>query len=1153
MARIASVQIAGYYPSPTELLSSFASILRLETSGRSYYTHTVFDPCAGDGEAIDAMRSHWLDGTGGLAKLQVVACEMEGQRARDLRSRLRDTDEAIHGDAFHLQWTQPDLTAPEDSGADDLGAAVLFLNPPYDYDPEHHRLEHRFLLRFASSIHRGRGILFYLVPFTVLQTSADYLARNFLDLRAWRLPPGHFENFGQVLVVARRSPTTLDPEPLRSQLVAWGRDPSAMPVLPEVCADPLVLEIGQWDDFSFKPSLRSFDIQGTATGFRPWDGIGAGTDLGVRQMLGARFHTAMPPKPAHIALALSSGMFNGHRLEPNEPRRHPPVLAKGIFERDLLEISERTNSEGETTGTVEVEQPRLRLTVLRLDDYTYHHLSPGVVPQGGDDPSLWNAADLIDNYRGSLVDLLRHQFPPLHDPTVPDDQIALPDLPRRPFRAQSHAIQAALKLLARGENPFLVAEVGTGKTTMALSLMAALSPEHRPETMRQLEALGHPVDKLPTVRRALVLCPPHLLDSWRDEAAAVVPEARVQVIRSIRDLDIEADLYVLSRETAKLGHRLRGMEGHCPRCGAALPNHAKANASRRLCCPNVQWTPANDFARLARRFAEAIFLAAPDSRVVRRFIPRRLVEPHDLHPMSARLDRSRLRFLVKPLLDAILSLLPTGDYRLHQLLHHLGDFARISGTESQVAEALRAASKDPDAAFHNQRRCQLTSETLLDPEAEPIETPTDHLLEFLRALVALSKWHRSAPCGEPLYQSLPSPRRYPLAKYIQRRHRHKFDAVIVDEAHEFSNARSAQTHALHRLVALKLPTVILTGSLMGGYASSLFPNFWALSKRFRKEFDRGDQRLFVDRYGYRKVFVQRKEKKEITERGVTTDREIPRGIKNLGEAPGILPTFLMQHLLPVSLLVHKDDLDHELPPMTETPIPLEPGDDARDDQLLAEYHRLQTVLLEKSARTNSPTVPASSSAPSSNCRPTSTEPPKTFRPSSSVTLSPSVWDSSIAASPFLRPTARPRSAGSSTSYANASPRARRCWSSSDTPEPPTCPSVSSGSSAKTSPNAPSGSTPRRSPPPSAKPGSTATSSGPTSRSSSSTPTPSAPASTTSSPSRPPSGTNSTIPPPLTARPTAASTGSAKPSPSPCSFRSMPTRPRNSAWTWWHAR
>lgn len=48
-----------------------------------------------------------------------------------------------------------------------------------------------------------------------------------------------------------------------------------------------------------------------------------------------------------------------------------------------------------------------------------------------------------------------------------------------------------------------------------------------------------------------------------------------------------------------------------------------------------------------------------------------------------------------------------------------------------------------------------------------------------------------------------------------------------------------------------MPTIVLTGSLMGGYASSLFANFWALSPRFRQEFERSARSAFVDRYGYR--------------------------------------------------------------------------------------------------------------------------------------------------------------------------------------------------------------------------------------------------------------------------------------------------------------
>ena len=63
---------------------------------------------------------------------------------------------------------------------------------------------------------------------------------------------------------------------------------------------------------------------------------------------------------------------------------------------------------------------------------------------------------------------------------------------------------------------------GTGKSTMALSVMAALSPAHHAGTTAQLTRLGF-TRRLPVVRRTLIVAPPHLLKSWSDQAAAVVP------------------------------------------------------------------------------------------------------------------------------------------------------------------------------------------------------------------------------------------------------------------------------------------------------------------------------------------------------------------------------------------------------------------------------------------------------------------------------------------------------------------------------------------------------------------------------------------------------------------------------------------------------
>ena len=49
---------------------------------------------------------------------------------------------------------------------------------------------------------------------------------------------------------------------------------------------------------------------------------------------------------------------------------------------------------------------------------------------------------------------------------------------------------------------------------------------------------------------------------------------------------------------------------------------------------------------------------------------------------------------------------------------------------------------------------------------------------------------------------------------------------------------------------------MLTGTVMNGYASSLFTNLWAVSPKFREEFDRADLQPFIDRYGYRKRMVE---------------------------------------------------------------------------------------------------------------------------------------------------------------------------------------------------------------------------------------------------------------------------------------------------------
>ena len=939
------------------------------------YRGSLLDPCAGEAEAIATLAELWTPprsqpsspyGTPPRNPTW-LACELEEERAQAALRRCWDEEARVYrGDAF--TWS----LKPGSSGA-----TVLFLNPPYDTDPEFGRLEQRFLAHTTPMLRAGTGYLFFLVPHYALEASAEYLARQYVELRCWRLPAEHYAAYRQVLLVARKArfplPTSEGAEAVRR----WAQHPERLPELPERVADPF--EVDLTVSHYLELELREPAPELAAEAFRPWQGGAAGLDGEASQLLAARTQTAVPPKPAHIALALSSGLFNGQRLEPDDPRRHPPILAKGMLRREWLTVSEKRNSEGRVTSTLEIERPSLALTLLRLDTYQFHRLPAGIAPAGGDDPAHWNAADLIAHYGRSLAKVLGQQFPPLHDPLDREKQIALPALARKPFRAQAHAVQASLKLLATGRNPFLVAEVGSGKCTMALTFAAALSPAHHRHTVAELARVGLP--RVPCYRRTLVLCPPHLISTWEEEIAAVLPDAQVRVLRSIRDVEEEAArklptsleprFLLLSREAAKLGHgfrglrgeeellgpKRRGLPGRCPRCGKPILTDAATNAAKRLRCPHPQEPRPSLLRRLTQELAALILPACPGDSLVRSLAPRALlrrIEPTDAP-----------RYANPKLLEAFLA---DVTYALEQLLAQKA--ARPDRTDTgplatllflleavasphrdgrqRILERLKAATSALPAELRTSLQSVQSTIQFLERslyQSSPSSQPWARLLERLHEAAGEAA-HEPRPCGEPLYQAVPEPRRFPLSKALARRLPGRF-LLVIDEAHEMNHSESAQTKAAHRLAKLPgVATIVLTGSLMGGYASSLFPNFWTLSPALRQEFDRDEEDAFVQKYGYRKVAVQFAHERDAPEKGAVTDREIGRR-QVVGEAPGVDSRFITRHLLPTAVMLHKGDLEADLPPLAELPVPLRAGDDPRDLDLLLEYKKLQDCLLSR--------------------------------------------------------------------------------------------------------------------------------------------------------------------------------------------------------------
>jgi hypothetical protein len=104
-------------------------------------------------------------------------------------------------------------------------------------------------------------------------------------------------------------------------------------------------------------------------------------------------------------------------------------------------------------------------------------------------------------------------FPALHAPGDPVSPI-LGKLLRKPFAAQAVAICGAVKRLQQANSAAIIAEMGTGKTLMAMAIAHVF-------------AAGRPY-------ACLFVVPPQLLQKTAREILRTIPGARTYVIDSLR-------------------------------------------------------------------------------------------------------------------------------------------------------------------------------------------------------------------------------------------------------------------------------------------------------------------------------------------------------------------------------------------------------------------------------------------------------------------------------------------------------------------------------------------------------------------------------------------------------------------------------------------
>lgn len=1096
MARLSSVAKAGYFPIPAELLPSVARAVTFiyPDSGKSYSDRfAVLDPCAGEGTAIvhlvrawgrtfhrtrrsyrDGVLAEHPDPDASHEHPRGYAIELEATRHAALLEQCKGLElQAVRGDAFTVSLQTTSSTP---------GVNVLYLNPPYDLDPEVGRLEERWLARFSDALMLG-GVLIFVVPHYALTASVDTLSRRYSEVQVCRFPDPHHSAYKQVILYARRSADLVSPDSVvAAKVMEAAANPSGLPLLDAVAPYELSPAPAACRFSQERLAAQGVDTQRVMALAKPWHtqvrrkGVAPVSTLRVagmwRDLCLRVYPMACTPRPSYIAAAVASGVFNGSKVEPDDPSRFPPIYVKGTFAKKYHTTRVELDEEGRPHRQVQVQYPKLEITVLDGASYTYHDLRPVVaVNPAHTSLAQFTVGDLFAHYSQGMMRAFRERCPVLHDPANPAHHLELPSFPRRLFAAQADAVRATCKLLDKPDKAALVlGQIGSGKSTVALA------------TAHTRKA-----------KRVLIMCPPHLLTSWTDQVSYVVPWAKVVILDSpsalrsfAQDAHPEMMVGIMSREAAKLGHAFEGLsldldaalsgtpleaspDPHnlaikplarclsqeeatrryrCPECGTPITSQPEDCADKRLRCKGLQVVFKNEAARLARRLAWVLAARFPHNGLISQYIDAKVFNQARARSPYAEtrveLDRRALIGITEALLvemqrqakkyrkdesgtrgafrqstglgqALVLLLAALQDERLtlrcygaaqEMLVHARERLARLSPADNKAYNEFPNAVLVSMGPEHLSRYLDLQVSRLYTVEPEPethdrgpepedrrqridwivaaaedrrqhdawkrrdregraavlkpfdldglyedmqgshrmdrfglernsrnvsgqIETyytlhglssPASLALAALTALTSVADVKRDKECGSPLYQGVPRPRRYPLAKLIKRRYRRAFDFLIIDEGHEYSNQDSAQSQAAQSLYSLGLPTLLLTGSIMNGYTSSLFIPCWYLSSAFRAAFTRDQLGPFVETYGYLKKTIT--ERKAETRYGAFTDRQDPK--ESFSQAPGVMPVALLKFVLPLAVTLQLEDLKLELPSIAETTIEVTP-------------------------------------------------------------------------------------------------------------------------------------------------------------------------------------------------------------------------------------
>ena len=548
----------------------------------------------------------------------------------------------------------------------------------------------------------------------------------------------------------------------------------------------------------------------------------------------------------------------------------------------------------------------------------------------------------LKNYGKILGKKAIHALAPLHVPfrdPLPD----FDDVPdnRQPFPAQAHVIAAAVKMLDRVGNGFIVGEMGTGKT-----LLGMLATHKHAQRSRKQGGSGGKY-------RAIILCPDHLIGKWCREVNETIPTAEVtrfgpqgmEVEESkpkrrkkgakcekpdpvskatLRDVIALFDKseghrwskpdgpewYVLGRNQAKWLSDWQGMAD--PDGGFAAVEGALCEIARTAIIGRD--ADGNLLTETTFEIPMPVSLAEPDHCLSSKHVVVDKVAVVDEHgyPVYDRMGRQKK----KNILGRVHYCPQCGEVVRDKKGVPLGERELQSGTKC-TQKVCKGTYLQMLPATQDQKPYAL-DRIKIPPQLEGIEDKIGHVVNH-----AGHRWKVTA-CASPLFNYTARPYRWSPARIIQRKLKRFFKYLVIDEVHEQKSDESAQSMACSKLIAATDHVLALTGTIIGGYANHLYPLLMRIApKSLRDEgFEWGKDMAFSEAYGRidRIVTIKEQDDAPAAVRGnVKSMRRAKSGNRSERKAvrPGVMPTMFGRHMLGSSMFITLDEMSSELPDLFE--------------------------------------------------------------------------------------------------------------------------------------------------------------------------------------------------------------------------------------------